>query len=102
MNCGHNCGSNSLIGRGDREQYFDYWFDYDVASQCAIAFDYQKQMWIAQRFFSDETNDLPFTQGLANTAAMLKYEVEFGDDGQLIITDVIESQSSFSPNPCLE
>lgn len=101
MSCGSYCGANTLIGRGDQKQDFDWWFTYDVDSRCAAEFDHDKMMWVARPFFSDKTIDLPKTFGQSDTAAGLKYTAEFTNDDHLAISEFMADQPKFIlPNPC--
>ena len=101
LSCGNYCGSNTLIGRGERQQDFGWWFTYDVASRCAAEFDSEKMLWVARPFFSNKTINLPKTVGTSHTATELKYTAEFTKDGQLAISEFMARQPKFTlPNPC--
>ena len=101
LSCGNYCGGNTLIGRGNQEQDFGWWFTYDVASRCTAEFDHDKMLWVARPFFSDKAINLPKTAGASQTAAGLKYTAEFTQTGQLMISEFIAPQPKFIlPNPC--
>lgn len=101
LSCGNYCGSNTLIGRGEQQQDFGWWFTYDVASRCSAEFDSEKMLWVARPFFSNKIINLPKTVGTLHTATELKYTAEFTKNGQLAISEFMARQPKFIlPNPC--
>ena len=101
LSCGNYCGGNTLIGRGNQEQDFGWWFTYDVASRCTAEFDSEKMLWVARPFFSNKTINLPKTVGTSHTAAGLKYTAKFNKNGQLAVSEFMARQPKFIlPNPC--
>jgi len=101
LSCGNYCGGNTLIGRGNQEQDFGWWFTYDVASRCTAEFDSEKMLWVARPFFSNKTINLPKTVGTSHMAAGLKYTAKFNKNGQLAVSEFMARQPKFMlPNPC--
>lgn len=101
VGCGNPCGANMLFGRGDKEQDFGRYFNFDLHSQCSVAYNHDKQLWTASRFFSDEEIALPFTYDPDAFAAYPKYNVEFDKKGRLIVKEYFsEEVVQTLPNPC--
>lgn len=101
MGCGSYCAGHTLIGRGNKEQDFGYWFEFDLASQCSVELDFDEDRWVARSFFSDRVITLPKTYGKSTSAVMPKYVLKFANDGSLIIKDWLNDYSFTIPNPCL-
>ncbi|MBH0086458.1 hypothetical protein I6E84_09535 [Psychrobacter sp. SCQQ22] len=101
IGCGNPCGANMLFGRGDKEQNFGRYFNFDLNSQCSVAYNHDKQLWTASRFFSDKEIALPLTYDPDAFAAYPKYDVEFDKKGHLIVKEYFsEEVVQTLPNPC--
>ncbi|WP_201591291.1 hypothetical protein [Psychrobacter fozii] len=101
IGCGNPCGANMLFGRGDKEQDFGRYFNFDLNSRCSVAYDHDKQLWMASRFFSDKEIALPFTYDPDAFAAYPKYNVEFDKKGHLIVKEYFSEEVVRTlPNPC--
>ena len=102
VSCGNPCGTHMLFGRGGKEQHFDRNFDYDVDSQCSVEYDYDKELWIARRFFSDHEIILSTTLGSSEPAVYPKYDIEFDRKGRVVVKDYFSEKTIETlPNPCL-
>ncbi len=102
VGCGNPCGANMLFGRGDKEQYFDRYFDADIKSKCTVAYDSDKNMWVAHRFFSDKAIKLPSTYGIDDSKTYPTYKLVFDKKSILIMTDFYgEKIIKRLPNPCI-
>ncbi|WP_201554176.1 hypothetical protein [Psychrobacter immobilis] len=101
VGCGNPCGANMLFGRGDKEQYFGRYFNFELNSQCSVAYNHDRQLWTASRFFSDKEIALPSTYDPDAFAAYPKYNVEFNEKGGLIVKEYFsEEVVQTLPNPC--
>ena len=101
VGCGNPCGANMLFGRGNKEQYFDRYFKFDIKSKCSVEYDDDKKMWVARRFFSDKAIKLPFTYGIDDSATYPKYKLAFDKKSMLVMTDFYgEEIIKRLPNPC--
>ena len=99
--CGSPCGANMLFGRGDKEQHFGLYFNFDAKSRCTVEYNQDKNLWIARQFFTDKKITLPSTYGISESAFMPKYNVEFDKKGNLVVTDFMGSNDTrHLPNPC--
>ncbi len=102
VGCGNPCGANMLFGRGDKEQYFDLYFNFDPKSKCSVEYDSDKKMWVARRFFSDKTIELSQTHATGLSAMYPAYKVAFDKKGFLAMTEFYgEKIIKKLPNPCI-
>lgn len=101
VGCGNPCGTNMLYGRGNKEQSFGRFFDYDLDSKCSISYDDNKKLWVGSKFFSDEEISLPSTKGTSKYAAYPNYDAKFDKKGDVIIKEYFsEELIKTLPNPC--
>ncbi|PNK60247.1 hypothetical protein [Psychrobacter sp. FDAARGOS_221] len=101
--CGSYCAGNILVGRQGKKQGFDYFFDYDTKTECAVEYDYDKKMWVATPFFSENRIDLVQTVGNIESDVLPKYDLMFNKTGDVEVFDR-SSESRISlftiSNPC--
>lgn len=101
VGCGNPCGANILFGRGNKEQSFGRYFNYDLNSRCSVSYDENKTLWVSSRFFSDKVTVLPSTSGNNKSAAYPNYNVEFNDKGHMVIKEYFsEEVIQTLPKPC--
>ena len=101
IGCGSSCGANMLIGRRDKVQYFDLYFNFDIKSKCTVEYNSDKNLWIARRFFSDKEIFLPSTHAVGMSVMYPKYNVEFDQKSNIIIKEFMEDKIiKRLPNPC--
>lgn len=101
IGCGSPCGTNILLGRGDKKQNFDLYFVFDMKSRCSVEYDNDKSLWVARRFFSDRKITLPSTHGTNDSAVYPNYNVEFDKKGHLIVKKHFSDEVIKTlPNPC--
>lgn len=101
VGCGNPCGANMLFGRGDKEQYFGRYFDFDLISQCSVEYDIDKNLWVARRFFSDKAIELPLTYGIDDSATYPMYKLAFDKESMLLMTSFYGKETiKYLSNPC--